>query len=201
MAQNREMGPSANIDRYEQGSGSKGNPEPSHVIVGQVRRPHGIRGEVRVEILTDYPERLDQHDHVYLARPEAPDDVERYPLESVRPHKGVLLMKLDGLDDRNTAEQLRGMLVQIPLEDAVPLEEDEYYHFQLIGMEVETEAGEWLGRVSDVVETGAHDVFVVAGPRGEVLLPAIEDVILELDLEARKMVVHLLSGLLEESAA
>jgi len=185
-------------DTNRQGSGSEQNPEPSYVVVGQVRRPHGIRGEVRAEILTDYPERIAQHDYLYLAHPETPDDAERYELESVRPHKGVLLVKLAGCDDRDTAEELRGMLVQVPLEDAVPLDEGEYYHFQLEGMDVVTETGEWLGRVGEVLRGGAHDVYLVRGPRGEVLLPAVEDVILELDLEARKMTVHLLPGMLGE---
>jgi 16S rRNA processing protein RimM len=185
-------------DTNRQGSGNEQDPEPSYVAVGQVRRPHGIRGEVRVEILTDYPERIAQHDELYLAHPETPDDVERYELESIRPHKGILLVKLAGCDDRDAAERLRGMLVQVPLEEAVPLEEGEYYHFQLEGMDVETETGEWLGRVGEVMRAGAHDVYLVRGPRGEVLLPAVEDVILELDLEARKMIVHLLPGMVEE---
>lgn len=189
------------IDSHREGSGVASNPEPSYVIVGEVLRPHGIRGEVRVEILTDYPERLVQHEYLYLAHPRSPDDVERYGLESLRPHKGVLLIKLEGCDDRDAAEELRGMLVQVPLQDAIPLEEGEYYHFQLMGMDVETEAGEWLGRVADVVATGAHDVYVVRGPRGEVLLPAIEDVILELDTETQKMVVRPLPGMLEEGEA
>lgn len=188
-------------DSHRQGSGASRDPEPSYVVVGQVRRPHGIGGEVRVEILTDYPERLVQHDYLYLAHPQSPDEVEVYALESVRPHKGILLIKLGGCDDRDAAEEFRGMLVQIPLEEAVPLEEGEYYYFQLIDMDVETETGEWLGRVADVVEAGAHDVYIVRGPRGEILLPAIEDVILELDTERREMVVHLLPGMLEEGAA
>jgi 16S rRNA processing protein RimM len=186
------------MDGHQPGSGEIETPEPSYVVVGQVRRPHGIRGEVRVEILTDYPERIIEHDYLYLAHPQSPDDVERHRLESVRPHKGILLIKLGGYGDRDAAEELRGMLVQVPLEEAIPLEEGEYYHFQLMGMDVETETGEWLGRVGDVVEAGAHDVYVVRGPRGEVLLPAVEDVILELDMEAQKMTVHLLPGMLEE---
>lgn len=187
-------------DSYPEGSGEQRNPEPSYIIVGQVRRPHGIRGEVRIEILTDYPERLVQHEYLCFAHPQSPDDVACYPLESVRPHKGILLVKLAGVDDRDEAEELRGMLVQVPLEDAVPLEEGEYYYFQLIGMNVKTETGEWLGRVAEVIEGGAHDVYIIHGPQGEILLPAIEDVILKLDLEAREMVVHLLPGMLEESA-
>jgi 16S rRNA processing protein RimM len=152
-----------------------------------------------MEILTDYPERIPQHDRLYLAHPSTPDDGTRYALEGVRPHQGVLLIKLGGCDDREAAEKLRGMLVQIPLEEAVPLEEGEYYHFQLEGMDVETDEGEWLGRLAEVLETGAHDVFLVRGPRGEILLPSIEDVILQLDLDARKMIVHPLPGMLEDS--
>jgi 16S rRNA processing protein RimM len=186
-------------DNNPQGSGEKQNPEPSYVVVGVVRRPHGIRGEIRMEILTDYPERIPEHPYLYLAPPATPDDATRYPVEVVRAHQGVLLIKLGGCDDRDAAEELRGMLVQIPFEEAIPLEEGEYYHFQLEGMDVETNAGEWLGRVAEVLEAGAHDVFLIRGPRGEVLLPSVEDVIVQLDLEAHKMIVHMLPGMLGES--
>jgi len=182
----------------EGGSGKAPAPEPRYLAVGRVLRPHGIRGELRVEILTGYPERLAQHACFYLASPDSPEAVRRYPVEKLRWHKGVLLLKLGGCDDRNRAGELRGQLVQIPLEEAVPLEEGEYYHFQLIGVSVEMESGEGLGQVAEVLDTGVHDVYVVRGPRGEVLLPAVEDVVLELDLESRRMVVHLLPGTLAE---
>lgn len=90
------------------------------------------------------------------------------------------------------------MLVQVPVEEAVPLDPDEYYHFQIIGVNVETEAGESLGKVVQVLETGANDVFVVRGPLGEVLLPAIDEVVRGLDLATGRMVVHLLPGLIQE---
>jgi len=180
------------------GSGRVHTPGPRYLAVGRVLRPHGLRGELRVEILTDYPERLEQHAYFYLASPNSPEAVRRYPVDKLRRHKEVLLLKLGGCDDRNGADKLRGMLVQIPIEEAVPLEEGEYYHFQLIGMQVETESGELLGRIVEVLETGANDVYVVRGPWGEVLLPAVEDVVLELDLEAKRMVVHLLPGMLAE---
>jgi len=165
-------------------------------VVGRVLRPHGIRGELRVEIFTDYPERLGQHACFYLASPDSPGAVQRYSVEKLRRHRGALLLKLGSCDDRNAADALRGRLVQIPIEAAVPLEEGEYYHFQLIGVRVETESGEWLGQVVEVLATGANDVYVVRGPWGEVLLPAVDDVVLELDLELRRMVVHLLPGML-----
>ena len=166
------------------------------MVVGRILRPHGVRGELRVGIVTDYPERLGQHVYFYLAPPDSPEAVRRYPVEALRRHKEVLLLKLGGCDDRNDADKLRGMLVQIPLERAVPLEKGEYYHFQLIGVRVETESGEWLGQVVEVLETGANDVYVVRGPRGEVLLPAVADTVLELDLESKRMTVRLLPGTL-----
>ena len=183
------------------GSGSAHIPEPRYLLVGRVLRPHGVRGELRVEIITNYPERLVQHAYFYLAHPNSPEVAHRYTVEGLRFHAKVLLLKLDGCDDRNAADELRGMLVQIPVEEAVPLEEGEYYLFQLVGVRVETESGEWLGQIVDVIETGANDVYVVRGSRGEVLLPAIDDVILELDLESKHMVVHLLPGLLAEDAS
>jgi len=162
------------------------------LTVGRILRPHGVRGEMRMEILTGYPERLPLHRVFYLGPQAKP-----YPVESVRFHQGAALIKLAGCDDRNTAETLRGLLVQIPLEDAVPLEEGEYYYFQVVGVEVFTDGGELLGRVVDVLDTGANDVYVVRGRRGEILIPAVEDVVRELDLTARRMVIVPLPGLLE----
>jgi 16S rRNA processing protein RimM len=186
---------------HSEGSGKAGTPEPRYLLVGRVLRPHGVRGELRVEIITDYPEQLAQHAYFYLARPDSPEIVHRYSVAGLRFHRKALLLKLNDCDDRNAADELRGMLVQIPVEEAVPLEEGEYYLFQLIGVRVETEDGEWLGQVVDVIETGANDVYVVRGPRGEVLLPAIDDVIVDLDLESKRMQVHLISGLLAGDAS
>lgn len=163
------------------------------MTVGRILRPHGVRGEMRMEILTGYPERLSLHRVFYLGPQARP-----YPVESVRFHQGAALIKLAGCDDRTTAESLRGLLVQIPLEDAVPLEEGEYYYFQVVGVEVFTDGGELLGQVVEVMETGANDVYVVRGPRGEVLIPAVEDVVRELDLTARRMVIVPIPGLLED---
>lgn len=181
----------------EGGSGGAHLPEPRFLAVGRVSRPHGVRGELRVKILTDYPGRLGQHAYFYLASPDSPEMVRRYPVEKLRRHKEVLLLKLGGCDDRTGAEELRGQLVQIPTEEAVPLEEGEYYDFQLIGVKVEAESGESLGQVVEVLKTGANDVYIVRGSWGEVLLPAVKDVVLKLDIEARQMVVNLLPGLLE----
>jgi 16S rRNA processing protein RimM len=190
------MGAAIQYDKGSGGSGGARVPEPRYLVIGRVLRPHGIRGELRVEVVTDYPERLGQYAFFYLAHPDSPESARRYPVEKLRPHKGVLLLKLGGCDDRNAAEALRGLLVQVPFKEAVPLEEGEYYHFQLIGVEVETESGEELGQVVEVLKTGANDVYVVRGVHGEILLPAVENVVFELDLESKRMVVRLLPGML-----
>ncbi|MGD1996321.1 MAG: ribosome maturation factor RimM [Anaerolineae bacterium] len=187
-------GPCQADNSKSKGSGHPpSTPEPRFLAVGRVLRPHGVRGELRVKILTDYPERLSLHRVLYLGT-----EVHPYDVEGIRFHRGAALIKLAGCDDRNAAEELRHQLVQIPIETAIPLEEGEYYHFQVLGAEVVTDQGEPLGRIVEVLETGANDVYVIRGPRGEVLIPVIEDVVQDLDLEARRIVVTLLPGLLDE---
>ena len=166
--------------------------EPLFLVVGRILRPHGIRGELKIQLLTDYPERLAQHPSLFLG-----PELRRYPLKEVRFHKGTALIKLSGCVDRNTADELRGQLVQIPMEWAVPLEEGEYYHFQIAGVEVVTDQGEHLGEITEVLETGANDVYIVRGPRGDVLIPAVDEVVKELDLDKRRMVITPLPGLLD----
>ncbi len=176
------------------GSGTPpAQPEPRYLAVGRVLRPHGIRGELRVEILTDYPERVEELPRLYVGEEYRP-----YPVRSVRFHKGAMLLSLEGCDDRNAAEALRGAVVYVALEDAIPLEDDEYYLFQLEGVEVFTEEGERLGEVVEVLSTpGANDVYVIHGVRGELLIPAIHEVVRSLDLAEGRMIIRPLPGLLE----
>jgi 16S rRNA processing protein RimM len=115
---------------------------------------------------------------------------------SARRHLQYLILRLEGVEDRSTADLLRERYVMVPLEDAVPLEEGEFYLFQAIGLAVSTAEQEHLGEIVDVLETGANDVYVVQGPRGEILIPAIADCILDIDIEARTMTVQLMDGLL-----
>ncbi len=166
--------------------------EPQYLAVGRVAAAHGVRGEVEVEVHTDFPQRFAPG-----ARFLAGERKEALVVENVRPHKKRLLIKFETVDDRTRAERLRGEWLYVPIEEAWPLGEDEYYEHQIIGLEVWTDEGEYLGLVDHIIYTGANDVYVVQGPRGEVLLPAIRDVILDIDLEAERMTVHLLPGLVE----
>ena len=169
-------------------------PEPRYLAVGRILRPHGITGELRLEILTDYPERLAHLTYLYLG-----PAYRRYTVQSVRFHQELLLLRLVEVADRNAAELLRGQLVSVALADAVPLEEGEYYHHQILGVQVSTEDGEPLGEIVEVLDTpAANDVYVIHGVRGEVLIPAIREVVLSLDLDARQMVIHPIPGLLAD---
>jgi 16S rRNA processing protein RimM len=156
-------------------------------------RPHGVRGEVVVEVLTDFPERLAQLKRVYLG-----DEQNATPatVRSCRGNGDTVLMAFEDFPDRTAVEALRDQLVQVPLAEAAPLPEDTYYPHQLVGLDVVTTSGDDLGRLSDVLFTPANDVYVVTGPRGEVLLPAIRQVIKQIDLAAGRMVVELIPGLL-----
>lgn len=164
-----------------------------YLAIGQITGAHGIRGEVKVALLTDFPERYRPGAVVYLGT-----DAECVltKIEGARPHKEAMLVKLSAVPDRTAAEALRGQYLLIPEAQAMPLGEHENYAHDLIGLTVETAAGETLGTVSEVLFTRANDVYVVAGPSGELLLPALREVILQVDLPARKMMVALPEGLL-----
>ncbi|NLX11645.1 MAG: 16S rRNA processing protein RimM [Chloroflexi bacterium] len=178
------------------GSSSK---EPLYLLLGRVLRPHGVRGELRIEILTDYPERIVPGSSVQIGPdPDDPATIETYEVTGARRHQQYLILRLEGLDDRNAVEPLRDQFLLVPLADAVPLEAGEFYLFQVIGVEVYTEDGEHLGAVADVIETGANDVYVVRGPRGEILIPDVEEFVLTVDIEAGRMTVRLMEGLLGE---
>jgi 16S rRNA processing protein RimM len=168
------------------------NTEPRFLVVGQVSKPHGVRGDVRVVPHTDDPERFTWLEEVYISDAESP----AIGVEYARFHKDWVLLKLVGYDDRNAAENLRGQLLLIREDQAIPLEENEYFLFQLIGLTVVGEDGEHLGELVEVLETGANNVFVVRGRRGEILIPDTTEVVREIDFDRGQIIVHLLPGLL-----
>lgn len=166
--------------------------EPRFLVIGRVLKPHGVRGEVRVAPLTDFPQRFTWLETVFLG------EVDPYPVvvEAVRFHGELILLKLAGYDDRESAGRLRGVWLQVPENEAIPLEEGEYFLYQLEGLIVFTDAGDRLGELVRVMETGANNVFVVKSDSGELLLPDTAEVVQEIDFENGRMTVHLLPGLL-----
>jgi 16S rRNA processing protein RimM len=169
----------------------------SYLAIGRIIAPHGIRGEVKVEVLTDFPERFKPGTHVFLGAGTEDPEARPAKIAAARPHKGGFLVKLDIVPDRNAAELVRNRYLLIPAADAMPLGEHENYLHDLMGLQVETTDGQHLGELWEVLFTNANDVYVVRGPAGEVLLPATRDVVLQVDLSTRRMVVALPEGLLD----
>lgn len=165
---------------------------PTYIAVGQLLRPHGVLGEMRMAILTDFPERLQPGMRVFLGEEYRP-----IKLRSARPHQGVLLVAFEGYPDRTAVEELRSEMVSVLSSEIPPLPEGEYYQHQLLGLQVFTEDGDLLGSLTEILETGANDVYVIQDDANrEILLPALDETILEIDLPAGKMRVHLLPGLI-----
>jgi 16S rRNA processing protein RimM len=180
----------------ERGSEGQGRAsEPRYLAIGQVVGVHGIHGELTVQILTESPERFGLLERVFIGLEG--EEPMSWRLESYRLHKGRALLKLVGCDDRDTAMTFHRQFVQVLREEALPLAEGEYYEYQIIGLDARTVAGELLGQVVDVIDTGANDVYVIMSPdRREILIPAIANVIREIDLKAGCLVVELPEGLL-----
>ena len=162
---------------------------PESLIVGRILAPWGIRGEVKVEVVTDFPERFAPRKIVYL-------NTSPLEIESCHPHKQHLVVKLATIDSVEDAEKLRGQDLTIPPSELYPLPEGQYYTFQIIGLKVVTTEGELLGHITEIMTTGSNDVYIVEGKRGEILIPAIEDVVKSIDLAKGKMVIEAIEGLL-----
>ena len=174
-------------------TGSSPNDEPVFVIVGKFRRPHGIRGEIIMTVLTDYPDLITPGITLYIGNNYHP-----YTIRSIRWHGGDMLIALAELPDRTAVEIFRNIMVYMKAEDIPELPEGEYYSHQLVGMDVITDQDQELGKIKEILITGANDVYLVESADGQqVLLPVIEQVVLNIDHESRKILVHILPGLLD----
>ena len=166
--------------------------EPEYLVVGFLRRPHGVKGEILMDVHTDFPERLKTGMTLFVG-----DEYQPMVIASRRPHAAGMLVRFRGVKAPEAAGQYRNTRVYVLTADRPELPEGEYYHHQLIGLNVVTDEGRDLGLLVDILETGANDVYVVRDAVGnELLLPAIPLVILEVGLADRQMRVHLLDGLI-----
>lgn len=173
-------------------AGSPGEGEPVFLVVGKLRRPHGVRGEIQMEVLTDFPERLVPGMTVFIG-----EDHQPFQISSCRWHQDSLLVTFYGTSDREEAGIFRNSLVYVRADEIPTLEAGEYYHHELIGLGVREETGDYLGVVTGILETGANDILVVTLENGtEALLPMIDEVVLNVDLKDGEVLVHLLPGLL-----
>jgi 16S rRNA processing protein RimM len=173
--------------------------QPKYLQLGDILRPHGIKGELRVRVLTDYPERLPALKHVYLGGTPTDPKPRPYTISRVRFDRQYALITFEGIDDRDSADMLRGLALMVAIEDAVPLEEGEVYLFQLIGMRVVLEDGTDIGEIIDIAETGGNDNYIVKSPTlGEFAIPAIPQVVLKIDTDKQHLLIRPMEGLLPE---
>lgn len=175
-------------DRPEE---SRARQPDEYVAVGRVVRPHGVRGVLLVAAISPLLESLREGSAIWLG-----DGQFQSRVSYIRPHRQRYLLALEDLTDRSQAEAWREAEVSIGMEAGTELPEGSYFYWQVIGLQVRTESGEPLGGIASIIETGANDVYVVKDDAGsEVLLPAIGEVVQEVDLEKGVMTVRLLDGL------
>ncbi len=167
--------------------------------VAELGKPHGIRGEITALLRGVSGDELVAIETLRIRR----SDETEAPVRVIRgrPKGTGWILQLDCAGDRSGAEALRGAVILAPRSDLPELEAGEWWVDDLVGLDVVSDEGESLGRLDEVLELPANDVYVVRSDRGEVLLPAIEDVIVEVDLEKKRMTVHLLPGLIEETGS
>ena len=163
--------------------------ELEFIIIGQILAPWGVKGKLKVEVVTDFPERFTPQSRIYVNR-------QPMTIDSTEWRKGKVIIKLNTVDSIEEAQKLRGQPVEIPHSQLHPLPEGQYYHFQLIGLEVWTTQGELLGTVTEILNADSNDNYVVRGAKGEVLIPAIEDVVKSIDLNKGCIIIEPIEGLL-----
>ena len=171
-------------------------PQPSHnstsdepVIVARVIRAHGVDGTLGIHLLSDVPGRFEPGRSLMINNLSFQIAFFR----STGPSDG--LIRLTGISTRQHATSLAGQYIYAPLDDSPEPEEGEYFHYQLIGMRVLTESGEYLGIIQEILETGSNDVYIVRGETGELLIPATAQVVMQVDVGGNEMTVRLLDGL------
>ncbi|MGE3270597.1 MAG: ribosome maturation factor RimM [Chloroflexota bacterium] len=184
-----------------------GPDDERYLIVARVLRAHGTQGDLACEIITEFPQRFRRTKRVFLTPAQGPARLEPRAGATPKPHEVTqarlvqhrgfpeVILTLEGVTDRDAAEALRGWLVQVPESESWKLPRGRFYWHEIIGLRVVTTEGEQIGTVTDILETGANDVYVVKADGGERLIPAIKQVVTEIAPERGEMIVALIPGL------
>lgn len=167
------------------------NPSPQWIAVGRITSAHGVKGEVAVLVLSQVAERFQPGARLFLDE----DRSSPVTVAAARPHRQRLLVQFDEVSDRDRAESLQGSYLFVPANSAPSPPEGEYWTHDLIGCEVLTVGGRSLGHIREVIHTPANDVWVAEAEDGEVLIPALKDVVETVDLSGRRVVVREIEGL------
>ena len=158
-------------------------------IVGVILGAHGVHGEVRVRVWSEVPGRFDPGQTLFI------QEQKHQILSCGQGRKGLTILKLEGIETEKAAQALTGQELSALADGTSALSEDEYFHYQLLDMRVFTEDGEDLGLIREIIATGSNDVYVVAGPSGEILLPALAQVVRQVNIPDGIMTVRLMEGL------
>ncbi len=159
------------------------------IPIGEILSPWGVEGQLKVRVLTDFPERFSPLSNIYIKHQPT-------TIKSAIWQKDRVIIKLDSIDSYQEAQGLRGQPIEIHRSQIKPLPDGQYYHFQLIGLEVQTTKGEPLGNISQILTTAGNDVYVVKGSEGEILIPAVTDVVKSVDIKRGLMIIEAIEGLL-----
>ncbi len=163
--------------------------ELEFITIGQILAPWGVKGKLKVEVITDFPKRFTPQSTIYVNR-------QPMTIDSTEWRKGKVIIKLNTVDSIEEAQKLPGQPVEIPHSQLYSLPERQYYHFQLIGLEVWTTQGELLGNITEILTADSNDNYVVRGATGEILIPAIDDVVKSVDLDRGRITIEAIKGLL-----
>lgn len=163
--------------------------------IGQIVNTFGIKGQVKIVPFTDDITRFDELKEIYV---EKKNELKLFQIEQVNYKKNMVILKLKGIETVEEAEKLRNCYLKIDRKDAKKLPKDTYFIVDLLGLDVYTDEGKLLGKVDDIYNAGSSDIYVVKDELGkQILLPAIKDVLKEVDLENQKIIVHLIKGLVD----
>ena len=166
------------------------------ISIGKIVDTHGYKGLVKVIPLTDFPERFNLLEKIVLNMNNRCTDL---GIDSVKKYKNCYLFKFRGIDSKEEAEDYKNALLQVDDSEVYPLPDGYYYHFQLQGLDVYDLKRGLLGKLKEIIETGANDVYLIKSPKyGEILIPAIKEVITEINLQEKKMFIRLLPGLMKD---
>lgn len=169
--------------------------DQQRVTIGKILKPRGIRGELKVLSLSDIPDRFEMLAAAYIQTPTGQSV--RVEIEGVRYYKEFVYLCLQGYESIEAVQPLVGGMLQVDAADSPELPEGVYYHFEIIGAAVYTDDARYLGRVTEILETGSYDVYVVRGENREYMIPAQPDVVTSIDRQQKKITIHPLDGLLD----
>ncbi|MEW4369204.1 ribosome maturation factor RimM [Paenibacillus kandeliae] len=168
------------------------------LMVGKIVNTHGIRGELKIYPNTDFPEVRFAPGNKLMMFNEETGMQQQVEIQSSRLQKNMYVVRFKGFGNINEVEKYKGWTLRVSKDEAVELEEDEFYFHEIIGCEVVTEEGQSLGTITEILTPGANDVWVVKPAKGkDILIPYIHNVVQEINIEEKKIIVHIMEGLLE----